>query len=406
MSLQSTRDCTVREQEGTQCTRNVFTCPHYHYYCPDCNCRQPVFACKDCETYLISLKEQSDVLQHRIRELEAARNGDKQLLAQKDSLLLIHDELEEEFQCHQSREAGVMKAVQEQILSLQSALEFSEERKRSAEKETSKWMEFAKALQKKEVAIGEELKLEKARLTISNDRLFQHLTNNDDLQSQLETQTSMVKKQEATIRGLKEEMTAHGKELDEEIIGRQNDEEAHDSELLVRNKELLQAQKENNRLKHRLDVRVSDLAKGVSTIRALEKGKQSLAYQLSAETLKARLLGNKIRDLEKKIQNLEGLVQRMRLSEEETEKAHNDKQTAKDEELADLRIQSADMEKKYTGEIQESTAEIQKQKDKAEELKAEVQKLKDVLDPKGSTAIEAGRGILKLVSIVAGAPVG
>ncbi|KAL8932787.1 MAG: hypothetical protein Q9211_006126, partial [Gyalolechia sp. 1 TL-2023] len=183
--------------------------------------------------------------------------------------------------------------------------------------------------------------------------LLQQHDRNSDLQCQPDTQISIAEDYEATIRDLREGETTLQSQL-----------AAQNSKLIKRDEALLQVQRDNSGLQDQLRILMSELKDHVGFLRASEEAKRGL--------------------------------RRMRLSKDEIEKAHNSKQTAKYEELAELREYAENMEKKHKGEIEELTAEVEKQKDEAKELKAEVQRLKNLLDPKGSTVVEATLGLLNL----------
>ncbi|KAL9024736.1 MAG: hypothetical protein Q9196_006293 [Gyalolechia fulgens] len=225
--------------------------------------------------------------------------------------------------------------------------------------------------------------------------LLQQHDRNSNLQCQPDTQISIADDYEATIRDLREGETTLQSQL-----------AAQNSKLIKRDEALLQVQRDNSGLQDQLRILMSELKDHVGFLRASEEAKRGLRSQLAAETLKVEAHNSTIQDLKKEIRDLDVLFQGMRLSKDEIEKAHNSKQTAKYEELAELREYAENMEKKHKGEIEESTAEVEKQKDEAKELKAEVQRLKNLLDPKGSTVVEATRGLLNLVNVVAGTPVG
>ncbi|KAL9024735.1 MAG: hypothetical protein Q9196_006292 [Gyalolechia fulgens] len=182
MSYQLTIDGIARVQMSPQYSHNALIQPHHQpsWNCPDRP--QPnhtgndwlTFHCEHCKMYCVSLRERSDILRHRIRELEGDRACDKaemeriraemegdilrlkKSLAARDASFLDIKKSNQELQRRLSAWDAALKSAEQRVMGLKATARSAEEGKQSAQRETSKWREFTQSLQKQELPVREQ----------------------------------------------------------------------------------------------------------------------------------------------------------------------------------------------------------------------------------------------------------
>lgn len=278
---------------------------------------------------------------------------------------------------------GTLHAAEENLKKSESTIYSFQERKKAADKETHDLKELNLILQATEHDLRERLDKQDLKV-IGCDVTIARLQNSiKNLQLQVETQDSDLTNRKSTIRHLQKEK----KSLENQLT-------AQDLKLTEQDTSLRRLEMANHSLETRLSTKISELQDRDKKTRGLKEGDRGLRNQLIAETLKVQHRDNTIMDLEKQNQDFEELFQQMRYMEEKTEVANKLELAAKDEELTKLYAENEDRR-----------AEGQELKDTIAGVIAENGKLKALLDPKGSTLMEAARGALALANKVAGAAV-